>query len=37
MNEDKDDNSWVLKIIWLALFGDKEISENKGEEYETNK
>lgn len=30
MNEDKDDNSWVLKIIWLALFGDKEIEkENK--------
>lgn len=29
MNEDKDDNSWVLKIIWLALFGDKEMEKEK--------
>ena len=29
MNKDKDDNSWILKIIWLALFGDKEIDKEK--------
>jgi hypothetical protein len=30
MNEDKDDDYWILKIIWLALFGDKEMEkENK--------
>ena len=29
MNEDKDDNYWVLKIIWLALFGDKEMEKEK--------
>lgn len=30
MNINKDDESWVLKILWLALFGKKEIdNENK--------
>lgn len=24
MNINKDDESWVLKILWLALFGEKE-------------
>ena len=25
MNINKDDESWILKILWLALFGKKEI------------
>ena len=25
MNNDKNDE-WILKIIWLALFGEKEIN-----------
>lgn len=29
MNNDKNDE-WILKIIWLALFGNKET--NKGSE-----
>lgn len=30
MNDNEDDNFWILKIIWLALFGKKEIdNENK--------
>ena len=33
----EDNKSWILEIVYLALFGDKEISENKWEEYETNK
>ena len=30
MNINKNDESWILKILWLALFGEKEIdNENK--------
>ena len=27
MNINKDDESWILKILWLALFGEKEIND----------
>ena len=30
MNINKNDESWILRILWLALFGEKEIDkENK--------
>lgn len=32
MNINKDDESWILKILWLALFGEKENNDtSKGE------
>ena len=27
MNMNKDDESWILKILWLALFSKKEIND----------
>ena len=27
MNMNKNDESWILKILWLALFGEKEIND----------
>lgn len=29
MNINKDDESWILKILWLALFGEKEINDTR--------
>ena len=32
MNINKDYESWILKILWLTLFGEKEINDiGKGE------
>ena len=32
MNINKNDEFWILKILWLALFGEKET--NKGSDNE---